>query len=237
MKMRIVIADDDAGMRLVLRKTIESMDSMECVGEASDGAQAVKLCLELSPDVVFLDVDMPIMKGTQAAKEIAAALPNIAKVFCTAHSEYMPDAFELYAADYLIKPFKTDRVRQTLRKIQKEKLKVKPTAAKTILLKNKDGMTFLQTKDIILIYRENRITYIVTSDDSYTTSESLNSLWTKLDGGDFFRCHRAYIISTSAIASVHPYGRWTYVAALRGTDKTALITQEKLEELQEFLQG
>jgi len=237
MKMRIVIADDDAGMRLVLRKTIESMESMECVGEAADGAQAVQLCLELRPDIVFLDVDMPIMKGTQAAKEIASALPNTSKVFCTAHSEYMPEAFELYAADYLLKPFKTDRIRQTLRKLQKEKLRIKTTTAKTILLKNKEGMNFLQTKDILLIYRENRVTYIVTSDDSYTTSESLNSLWAKLDGGNFFRCHRAYIINTSAIASVHPYGRWTYVATFRGTDKTALITQEKLEELQASLQS
>jgi len=236
MKLRICIADDDAGMRLVLRKIIESMENMECVGEAADGAQAVSLCLELKPDVVFLDVDMPVMRGTEAAIEITDALPNIVKVFCTAHPDYMSQAFEVYATDYLLKPFKTDRVRQTLRRIAAEKVKKKSEPPKTIMLKSRDGMTFLPVKDILMIYRENKVTYLETSTDSYTTSESLNSLEAKLEGGNFFRCHRAYIIAVTAISNIYPYGRWTYTVSLRGTEKTALITHEKLEELQESLQ-
>jgi len=229
MAMRIFIADDDAGMRLLLRKIIESMDGMECIGEAADGAEAVRRCLELNPDVVFLDIEMPIMTGTQAAKEIAKALPDTAKVFCTAHSEYMPDAFEVYAADYLLKPFKTDRVRQTLRRIHKAKTKTIANPARTIMLKNRDGMTFLPVSKIILIYRSGKLTNIETAEGTFTTSESLSALWEKLEGGDFFRCHRAYIINITAVTNVYPYGRWTYIVSLRGTEKTALITQEKLE--------
>jgi len=237
MTLRVLIADDDAGMRLVLRKIIESMDEMQCIGEAADGGEAVRLCLELKPDVIFLDVDMPIMKGTDAAKEISEALPNVSKVFCTAHADYMAEAFQVYAADYLIKPFKTDRVRQTLRRIQKTKEKIKAAPPKTLMLKSREGMTFVPIKGILMIYRENKVTYIETAMESYTTSESLNSIWTKLGGGDFFKCHRAYIINTSAIASIHPYGRWTYTVSLRETDKTALITHEKLDELQVILQS
>jgi len=237
MNLRILIADDDTGMRLVLRKIIESMDDMQCIGEAADGGEAVRLCMELNPDVVFLDVDMPIMKGTEAAKKISDTQPDISKVFCTAHADYMTEAFEVYAADYLIKPFKTDRVRQTLRRIQKEKAKSKAAQPKTLMLKSRDGMTFVPVKDILMIYRENKVTYIETALESYTTSESLNSLEAKLSGGDFFRCHRAFIISTTAISNIHPYGRWTYTVSLRGTEKTALITHEKLDNLQEILQG
>ena len=235
--MRVLIADDDDGMRLVLRKVIESMDDMLCIGEAADGGEAVRLCLELKPDVIFLDVDMPVMKGTEAAKKISEALPGVAKVFCTAHADYMAEAFDVYASDYLIKPFKTDRVRQTLRRIHREKEKSKAAPPKALMLKSRDGITFVPVRDILMIFRENKVTYIETATESFTTSESLSSLWAKLDGGDFFKCHRAYIINTSAISNIHPYGRWTYTVALRGTNKTALITHEKLDELQSILQG
>ena len=233
--MRIFIADDDGGMRNVLRNIIESMDDMQCVGEASDGAEAVRLCIELKPDVVFLDVQMPVMDGIEASKEISAALPDIKKIFCTAHSQYMPNAFEVYAADYLLKPFKTDRVRQTLRRIQKAQIKEKITPSQALMIKNKDGMTFVPVSDVLLIYKEGRSSYIVTSSETYTTSDSLNDLWSKLEGSDFFKSHRAYIIRISAISKMNPYGRWTYIVSLKGTDKTALITYEKLKDLQDLM--
>jgi len=235
MILKVLIIDDDAGMRTVLRKIIDSMEEVECTGEAVNGADGVRLCLELKPDIVFIDVEMPVLTGTEAAKEIIKSLPETRLIFCTAHSEYMPSAFELYAADYLIKPFKTDRVRQTIRRIYKDSAKKKTSPAKTIILKNRDGMTFLPVSDILLVYKENRATHIVTSEATYITSEGLGEIWKKLDGGDFFKSHRAYIINTSAIAKMSPYGRWTYNVELRGTTKTALITHEKLEELQEML--
>ena len=235
MALRIVITDDDAGMRAVLRGIIDSMEEMQCVGEAADGLEAVRRCMELKPDAVILDVKMPELDGVLAAKEISAALPDVAVVFCTAHSEFMPDAFDVYAADYLIKPFKTDRVRQTLRRINKSRIRSVTSPSRTIMLKNRDGMVFLPTSDILLIYRENRVTHIVTFGESYTTSESLSDLLSRLDGSDLFRCHRAFIINVTAISKVQPYGRWTYLVSLKGTDKTALITHEKLEDLQMLL--
>jgi two-component system LytT family response regulator len=237
MKLKVFIADDDAGMRLVLRKIIESMDGIEFIGEAADGEEAVRRCAADRPDVIFLDVEMPVLSGTQAAKRLNALLPESALIFVTAHSEYMPEAFEVYAADYLLKPFKTDRVRQTLRKLQKAHVRSKAAPAPTLMLKNRDGMSFVPVKDIILIYRENKTTQIVTADCVYTTSDSLNEIAAKLDSGAFFRCHRAYIINISAVTKVYPYGRWTYLVKMKGTDKDALITHEKLEELQEFLSG
>jgi len=235
MLLKVLIVDDDAGMRTVLRKIIDSMDEALCTGEAVNGADGVRLCLEHKPDIVFLDVEMPVKTGTEAAKEIIESLPDTRLIFCTAHSEYMPSAFELYAADYLIKPFKTDRVRQTIRRIYKDNARKKISPVKTIMLKNRDGMTFLPVSDILLVYKENRATHIVTSEAAYTTSEGLGEIWKKLEGGDFFKSHRAYIINTSAISKMSQYGRWTYNVELRGTDKTALITHEKLEELQELL--
>lgn len=235
MKLRVFIADDDAGMRLVLRNIIESTEGMEFIGEAADGEEAVRRCADLKPDVVFIDVEMPGITGVEASKRITAILPDCALVFATAHSEYMPDAFEVYAFDYLVKPFKTDRVRQTLRRLQKNRFKEKAVPARMLLIKNKDGISFVPMKEILLVYIEGKTTHIVTSDASYVTSESLNDIARRLDEALFFRCHRAYIINVTAVSKVYPYGRWTYLVKLKGTGKDALITREKLEKLQSIL--
>ena len=75
MELKVLIADDDAGMRLVLRKLIDSMEGFTLVGETGNGEETVRLCGQLNPDVVFIDVKMPVLSGDEAAKQIAAAHP------------------------------------------------------------------------------------------------------------------------------------------------------------------
>lgn len=235
MALKVLIADDDAGMRLVLRKLIESMEGFEFAGEAADGTEAVRLCADLQPDIVFIDVKMPVLSGDEAAKKIYAMYPDTIIIFVSAYSEYMPQAFEVYAFDYLLKPFKTDRVRQTLRKIQKRQSPLRVSTPKSLMIKNRDQMVFVPVEEIIMIYRENRATLIVTKEETYTTSESLNLLMSKLNNSNFFRSHRAYILNIPYISKVYPYGRWTYVVKMKGTYKDALITNEKLQELESLM--
>lgn len=235
MALKVLIADDDAGMRLVLRKLIESMEGFEFAGEAAGGTEAVRLCADLQPDIVFIDVKMPVLSGDEAAKKIYAMYPDTIIIFVSAYSEYMPQAFEVYAFDYLLKPFKTDRVRQTLRKIQKRQSPLRVSTPKSLMIKNRDQMVFVPVEEIIMIYRENRATLIVTKEETYTTSESLNLLMSKLNNSNFFRSHRAYILNIPYISKVYPYGRWTYVVKMKGTYKDALITNEKLQELESLM--
>lgn len=235
MALKVLIADDDAGMRLVLRKLIESMEGFELAGEVADGQEAVRLCAESKPDIVFIDVKMPVLSGDEVAKQIYASHPNTAIIFVTAYSEYMPQAFEVYAFDYLLKPFKADRVRQTLRRIQRRQSQFRVSTPKSLMIKNREQMVFVPVEEIIMIYRENRATLIVTKEETYTTSESLNSLLSRLNNSNFFRSHRAYILNISFISKIYPYGRWTYVVKMKGTYKDALITNEKLQELENLM--
>lgn len=235
MPVKVLIADDDAGMRLVLRRIVESMEGFAIAGEAENGRDAVTLAAETKPDVVFLDVEMPELNGTDAAKLISAALPDTAQVFVTAHSEYMPAAFEVYAFDYLVKPFKTDRVRQTLQRFART-LKTGITGdGGSLVIKSRDGMEFVPVKDIIMVCRDERVTQIVTASGSYTSPDSLTDIWPKLEGRGFVRCHRAYIVRAASVTKLYPYGRWTYTAKLRGTDRDALVTHDKLGEIQRVL--
>ena len=105
MKTRVVIADDDVITRLDIREALE-FQGYEVVGEAADGIDAVELCTDLKPDVVLLDVKMPVMDGLTAAKLIAGAENDIAIIMLTAYNDkqFVDKAGEFGALGYLVKP-------------------------------------------------------------------------------------------------------------------------------------
>ena len=241
--IRILIADDDPGMRTVMRKLAERAEGYEFVGEAEDGNRLLELYEETRPDVVLMDVEMPGMTGIECAKVIQDRNPRTVLVFATAHEQYMRSAFEVYAFDYLVKPFKLERALNTLSLIRErltaqspapEPVRPHPTAASgRLMLKHREGLSFLDIPSILLIQREERASVLYLSDGSrYVTSDSLSELEQRLPEEMFFRCHKSYIVNLNHIDSIAPYGRWTYIVKLRGTDRDALITHERFEALQ-----
>ena len=112
-EIRVVIADDEEGMRMILRKMITRAEGFTLCGEADNGPQLLELVERYKPQVCFLDVEMPGMTGLECARSIQDADPRIILVFATAHDDYMAQAFEMYAFDYMVKPFKVERVMKT----------------------------------------------------------------------------------------------------------------------------
>lgn len=239
--LRILIGDDEAGMRLILRKAIDKIEGFEIVGEGEDGMAVLSLAERLRPDIIFMDVEMPELNGVECAKKVIDINPKTIIIFATAHEEYMVEAFQLYAFDYLVKPFKIERIYQTLERVKSlsnvqdeqpvQKVKRHERGLEKLLIKNKEGISFVDTDDILIIQREDRSTVIYTSDSSYTTSEGLSEIEEKLDESHFLRSHKSYIINLSMIHKIYPYGRWTYIVKLKNTDKDALLTHDKYEEL------
>lgn len=252
-EIRVLIADDQAGMRLILRKMIERAEGFVLCAEADSGDKVPALVEQHRPHVVFLDIEMPGMTGVECAKAIQDMDPRTIIVFATAHEGYMAQAFEMYAFDYMLKPFKMERVTKTLERIRQIVLGRESAAqqissamaaavAKTrmagpgrIMLHHKEGVNFVSQADILLVQRENRSTVLyATGGRRFETSEALGDVEERLDPKLFFRCHKSYIINLNAIDSITPYGRWTYVVHLLGTDQDALITHEKYEELEKM---
>ena len=241
MELKVLIGDDDSGIRLVLKKAIEKVEGFGLIGEAADGEAVLSLFQSLNPDIVFLDVEMPKLTGLEVATRIMDMDPKTKIIFATAHEEYMPEAFQVYAFDYLVKPFKIERVFQSLERIKQLNIHVEDVAMNKIikhekaldklLIKNKEGISFVDMKDIIIVQREDRSTVIYTKDNSYTTSEGLSELEERLDQTMFLRSHKSYIINLEMITNIYPYGRWTYCIKLKNTNKDALITHDKYDEL------
>lgn len=240
--LKVLIADDNEGMRLILRKAVEKA-GYSVVGEAVNGSEAVKMTEELHPSVIFMDIEMPEMDGVEAARRVQDIDPRIFIVFATAHEEFRKEAFEVYAFDYLVKPFEIKRVEETLERMLTlsegkeapplpEVKQVVPNRTEKLLLRHKDGMSLVNAKDIILIQRENRSTVIYTPGEKHVTSETLSELEQRLPLGRFFRCHKSYIVNLERITRIYPYGRWTYIVKLKDTELDALMTQERYTMLQ-----
>ena len=229
-----------------MRKLLEKSGGFTLCGEASDGAELLALAAEHRPQLVLLDVEMPGVSGVDCARELQDSDPHTILIFATAHDKYMADAFEVYAFDYLLKPFKAERALATLERA-KSVLRTREDAARSakpveprpqsgrILLKHRDGVSVINMEDILLVQREERATVLYTVNDGrYVTGDSLADIEARLDPALFMRCHKSYIINLSHVDSISPYGRWTYVVKLRGTRRDALITHEKYEELEKL---
>ncbi len=246
MELKVLIIDDDEGMRLVLKKIIEKTEGFELIGEAESGETGLGLVEALSPHIVFMDIEMPGMGGIECAKRITDIAPKTFIIFATAHENYMPEAFEVYASDYLIKPFKIDRILTTLQRIKeiffnKESTVVSPLqitrdSLSKLIIKSKEGISFIDCKDIIFIERENRNTVIHTLTESVITSDGLSEIEERLDKALFFRSHKSYIINLSMIYKIYPYGRWTYTVKFKGTEKDALLTHDRYEQLEKLFE-
>lgn len=246
-ELRVLIADDDLGMRTIMRKIVDKVEGFMLVGEAGDGKTALELAEKLKPNVVFLDVEMPEMTGVECARAIQDMDPSMIIIFATAHDTYMGDAFEVYAFDYLVKPFKVDRVIQTLERARdrlwqrgatpvQSPVPTTPRPAEgRLMLRHRDGVSFVDLNDILLVQREDRATVLYTADgERYVTADSLTDMEERLQSDAFFRCHKSYIINLNHIKDITPYGRWTYVVRLDGIKNDALITHDKYEELEQM---
>ncbi|MBE5801362.1 MAG: response regulator transcription factor [Clostridiales bacterium] len=245
--IKVLIADDDEGMRLVLRKLVSRVEGFTLCAEASNGREAVELAETIKPDVAFLDVEMPEMTGIECARSLQDMDPSMIVIFATAHDAYMGDAFEVYAFDYMVKPFKVERVIQTLerarQRIEQRKGRVSApevnrqerSVSGRLMLHHRNGVSFIDLKDILLVQREERSTVLYTTrDERYVTGDSLAEMEERLPKESFFRCHKSYIINLNHIKDITPYGRWTYVVRLEGTRHDALITHEKYDELEQM---
>ena len=244
MPLKVLIVDDEPGMRLLIEKTVEKLKGFEVIGGAASTEEALKLFEAQRPQVVFLDIELQGSSGVECAEEMFSINPKTMIIFATGHNEYMPRAFELYAFDYIIKPFKIERILNTLNRIKdiaEEKVEVKlaekskvSISLDKLAIKNKEGITLIDPSDIILIQREEKSTVIYTSNERISTSESLGDIQEKLDMTKFMRSHKSYIINVSKITKIYPYGRWTYVVKFKDTEMDALLTHENYSELKDI---
>lgn len=240
--IKVMIVEDEERIRHILKVMIEKIEDYEVAAEADTFAKALSAFSIYHPEVVFVDVDLNGDSGLECARVMVNLNPKLKVIFATAHSEYMASAFEIYAFDYLVKPFNMERVHQTLKRIRDsitdsgQMVSPSPQSVEgsqnKLMIKGKEQILFVDKDEIVMIERSGNATQIITKEETYRSNVSLTDLEAMLPG-EFMRSHKSYIINTGKISKIEPYGRWSYVVKFKGFSETALLTAQKYEELKE----
>ncbi len=228
MPISALVVDDEQLAREELAYLLKDAD-VEVIAQGKNGVEAVNLIKELSPDLVFLDVQMPGLDGFGVIKKLIdkkVPLPQI--VFATAYDQYAVRAFEVNAVDYLLKPFDKKRVAQAVEKARQklesapatdqigtivkllEQQQHRPQAAK-VLLKAGGRLFLVDQKDICYAWiEEGIITVVATNMEGQSNCRTLEELLDSLDPNMFWRAHRSYLVNINRIKEVVPWFKSSY---------------------------
>jgi len=208
--MRVLIADDEPVARQVLREYVEAIPLLELAGEASTGKETLQRILDLDPDVVLLDQQMPELDGLAVVRSLRGAhTPQI--IFVTAYERHALEAFEVGAVDYLLKPVRRERLEKAIEKARRQ-LKSSPAARGPNKIVGRRGtdLYMLDPAEIIAFQADGELVHIITAGQRYLSDHSLKTLEQKLERPRFRRVHRATLINTDHLRKISPLSsrRW-----------------------------
>jgi two-component system, LytTR family, response regulator len=213
--MRALIVDDEPIARRVLREELELFREVLVVGEAGDGKEALQKIMKLRPDVVFLDLQMPIMSGFEVVRNLTEPpLPVI--VIVTAFDQHAIEAFEAGAIDYLLKPVSEARLRTAVERARHLQGKPGEVAARLdkiasaaesskaprrrkVVGRSGEEYFFLDADDILAFQAERELVWIITSKQRLLATQSLRVIEERLAGPQFQRVHRNAIVNVNHI--------------------------------------
>jgi two-component system LytT family response regulator len=249
-KIRTLIVDDEPLARRRIRKLLSRDGDLEVVGDCANGYEAVAAINEYSPDLIFLDVQMPEIDGFKVLeKQETARTPLV--VFVTAYDSYALRAFEVSAVDYLLKPFDRRRFEKALQRVKTrlsaaregevnqralallEELKAHSSHLERLVVKSRGRAFFLKTSEIDWIEAEGKYVRLHVGRESHLLREAIGTLEVQLDPKLFARIHRSAIVNIDRIKELQPWFHNDYRVILH--DGTELMlsrgSRKRLAEL------
>lgn len=213
---KVILIDDEAAGRSLLREYLSDYPEYVIVGEANNGVDAVRRCDEFRPDLIFLDVKMPGMTGFEVLTHLTE-LPHV--IFSTAYDKFALEAFEVHAVDYLLKPYTRARFATALGKLRFD-AGANPAAPLTesllaeggryperILVSKGRKLLPLAVADIAWVEADGDYCRLRTATDVFHTSQGITAIEDKLDPAVFLRVHRSAIVNLSRVREAHRSGK------------------------------
>jgi two-component system LytT family response regulator len=245
--IRTLLIDDEQPARERLKQLLAAHADVEIVGEAEDGVQAAEQISELTPDLVFLDIQMPGASGLDVAASLGQPRPAV--IFCTAFDQYAVDAFELSALDYLLKPVNRARLAAALDRVRATKTSAADSESDPAIeqLTQAAGMTptrFLARRgarfrvipatEVIAFTFVDSVTHVLTASEQLSMQPTLAALARRLDPNQFFQVSRTAIIRLDAVKEAKPFSDGTGEIVL-ANGQSMIVARRRWRELLERL--
>ncbi|MGY6745029.1 MAG: LytR/AlgR family response regulator transcription factor [Cecembia sp.] len=228
--MRALVIDDERLARKELINLLSQFDQVEVIGEANNVDDAKEKIEQLSPDVVFLDIQMPEKTGFDLLEELDN-VPHV--IFTTAYDEYALKAFQVNALDYLLKPVEQKRLGEAIERLQK---KLSESSARhddvasaiqgnklglddQVFVKDGDRCWFVKLSNVRLFESDGNYIKVYFDNNKPMIHKSLNALDERLDEKSFFRASRKHIINLSWVEAIEPWFNGGLVVTLKGGDR------------------
>jgi two-component system response regulator AlgR len=216
--MKVLIVDDEKLARVRLRELIMKIGGHAVVGEAINGSDAIDKTMSMNPDVLLMDIRMPVMDGLEAAMHLMSMETPPSVIFTTAYDEHALEAFEVNAVDYLLKPIRKERLAAALQKVKQISLKQlqevnraqeEPSVRSHISVQLRGKISLIPIHDIIYFMADSKYVTVRTTSERHLIEDSLVSLENEF--GDYFlRIHRNALAAKKHIRGIekHPSGKW-----------------------------
>jgi two-component system LytT family response regulator len=228
MKKNAVIIDDERLARNELKKMLVLHPEIEIIGEAANADEGLRLISELNPDLILLDVQMPVKTGFDLLQELER-MPTV--IFTTAYDEYAIRAFEVNALDYLLKPIDPKRLSDAVQKFlavddkemmfseNRSELRLSLSESDQVFVKDGEKCWFVKLAEIRLFESVGNYARVFFGPNKPLILKSLNSLEERLDPRTFFRANRKHIVNLRMIEKVEPFFNGGLLLEIKGGDK------------------
>jgi two-component system LytT family response regulator len=234
---KALIIDDERLARNELKKLLLEFPEIEVIGEAANAAEGLEKIENLSPDLIFLDIQMPGKTGFDMLTELDHA-PHV--IFTTAYDEYALKAFEVNALDYLMKPVEPKRLAEALQKLQLADEKEMATTMASInrgtltdkdqvFVKDGERCWFVKLGEVRLFESVGNYAKVFFGSYKPLILKSLNALEERLDEKMFFRANRKHIVNLRMIEKIEPYFNGGLLLELQGGEKIEVSRRQAVK--------
>jgi two-component system LytT family response regulator len=242
---RVLVVDDEEPARALLSELLGRAPGVRVVGRCANGLEAVRVAAEQKPDAVFLDIEMPKLDGFEVMELLD---PAIAVVLVTAYDQYAVKAFEAEAVDYVLKPYRAERLLEALARARERVRRSRPDPSRLAAALRPAGSfrarIAVRDGSNVHVLPVSRLDYVEARDDgvvlkaegkTYRMGQTLSALAESLDPARFVRVHRSYVLNVDRLRRLELYSRNSHAAVLADGARIP-VSREGHAKLRELLE-